>query len=213
MAKHVQPELNLRAYNCPLCGAFATQSWEGAYLADHRQFIQGFYISQCTHCNKRLFWYEGEIIVPRCSTAPLSHESMPEDVRADYDEARAVFASSPRASAALLRLATQKLCIALGLPGRNLNDDIAELVRRGLPAQAQKAFDFVRVVGNNQVHPGILDVRDEKDIAVSLFDLVNLIVEVLIAQPQQMETLFAKLPESARKAIQERDANAATQNT
>lgn len=77
-----------------------------------------------------------------------------------------------------------------------------------MPAQAQQAFDVVRVVGNNQVHPGVLDIRDDQDIAISLFDLVNLIVEVMIAQPSRVDALFAKLPESARKAIEERDVNA-----
>jgi hypothetical protein len=173
-----------------------------SYLADYK-------MSECGHCHRELLWNVDRIVFPPASTAPEPHEELPKSIRPDFDEARAVFNASPRSSAALLRLATQKLCIELGLDGSNLNSDIAELVKRGLPAQAQQAFDVVRVVGNNQVHPGVLDVRDDQDIAVSLFDLVNLIVEIMVAQPRRVDALFNKLPESSRKAIEVRNANAA----
>jgi hypothetical protein len=41
--------------------------------------------------------------------------------------------------------------------------DIGELVKAGLPLEIQQSLDIVRVVGNNQVHPGILDVRDDPE--------------------------------------------------
>ena len=134
---------------------------------------------------------------------------MPAKVTEDYEEARDVFADSPRSSAALLRLAIQKLCIELGLPGKNLNDDIAQLVNKGLPVQIQQSLDIVRVVGNNQVHPGTLDVRDDPSIAAALFELVNIIVEDRISRPKQIAALYGKLPTGARKAIEERDTKPA----
>jgi hypothetical protein len=136
---------------------------------------------------------------------------MPDDIREDFEEARAVFSNSPRSSAALLRLAIQKICINLGLPGKNLNDDIGELVKQGLPVQVQQSLDIVRVVGNNQVHPGVLDVRDDAAMATRLFELVNIITEDRIARPKQIAALYAKLPEGARKQIEERDAKPKTQ--
>jgi hypothetical protein len=138
--------------------------------------------------------------------APKVHSDMPEALKVDYDEARGVFGSSPRSSAALLRLVIQKLCMELGLPGKNLNSDIGALVLRGLPVQVQQSLDIVRVVGNNQVHPGVLDVRDDAPLAMTLFELVNIIVENQIAVPKQVAALYAKLPETARKQIEERDA-------
>jgi Domain of unknown function (DUF4145) len=131
---------------------------------------------------------------------------MPDAIRPEYEEARAVLSSSSRSSAALLRLAIQKICIELGLSGKNLNDDIGELVKQGLSIQVQRSLDIVRVVGNNQVHPGVLDIRDDASMATLLFELVNIIVEDRIARPKHIAALFEKLPETARKQIEERDA-------
>jgi hypothetical protein len=130
---------------------------------------------------------------------------MPDDVAEDFEEARRVFADSPRSSAALLRLAVQKLCIHMGLPGKNLNDDIGQLVRRGLPERTQKALDVVRVIGNNQVHPGNIDVRDNPEVATTLFNLVNLIVESLITMPKRVNAVFDSLPDGAKDQIAQRD--------
>lgn len=93
-------------------------------------------------------------------SAPPPHSDAPESIRIDYEEARAVFGSSPRSSAALLRLAIQKICIELGLPGKNLNEDISKLVEKGLPVRIQQSLDIVRVVGNEQVHPGRRRARE-----------------------------------------------------
>jgi hypothetical protein len=103
----------------------------------------------------------------------MAHPDTPDTVKVDFDEARSVFGRSPRSSAALLRLSIQRICIHLGLPGKNLNEDIGKLVAAGLPIEIQQSLDIVRVVGNNQVHPGTLDVRDDPETAEHLFELVN----------------------------------------
>jgi hypothetical protein len=131
---------------------------------------------------------------------------MPDDVKADYDEARAIVSASPRGAAALLRLAIQKLVARLAPSAKDLNGGIGDLVRIGLPRKVQQALDVVRVVGNNAVHPGQLDLRDDREIAEALFGLVNLITEVMIVQPGSVDRLFAALPPSAREAIERRDA-------
>ncbi len=131
---------------------------------------------------------------------------MPEDVKEDYEEARLVVEVSPRSAAALLRLALQKLMKHLGESGKNLNDDIANLVKKGLPEKIQKALDAVRVIGNNAVHPGELDLRDDKETALALFDLLNMIVEVMITQPKKVNEIYDKLPKGAKEAIEKRDS-------
>jgi len=131
---------------------------------------------------------------------------MPDDVKADYSEAREVLSSSPRAAVALLRLALQKLTIELGESGDNLNNDIGSLVRKGLLASVQKALDAVRVIGNNAVHPGQIDLKDDQATAIALFGLVNTIVEQMITQPRRVDELYRMLPESAREAIVRRDS-------
>ena len=113
---------------------------------------------------------------------------------------------SPRGAAALLRLAIQKMCKELGEAGENLNNDIASLVKKGLPPKVQQALDTVRVIGNNAVHPGQIDLRDDVEIANQLFGLLNLIAEVMITQPKHVESLYTSVvPESVRKAIKKRD--------
>lgn len=151
-------------------------------------------------------WREGVLIVPDTSSAPMGHSDLPESLAADFEEARSVFSRSPRSSAALLRLVIQKLCSELGQKGKNINDDIAALVADGLPVRVQQALDIVRVIGNEQVHPGQLDVRDDPAIASELFRLVNFIVEDRITRPKEIQELYDRLPEDKRSAIEKRDS-------
>lgn len=115
----------------------------------------------------------------------------------DYEEAGTILNLSPRGAAALLRLAIQKLCAALGEKGKNIDDDIASLVNKGV--------DAVQVIGNEAVHPGTLDLRDDRDTTRKLFDLVNIIAEQMISIPKHIEEVYAKIPEEKRKAIDKRD--------
>jgi hypothetical protein len=64
------------------------------------------------------------------------------------------------------------------------------------------------VIGNNAVHPGQIDLRDDKATAIKLFNLVNLIVEAMIATPKHIEQMYEKLPSGALKAIEKRDGGA-----
>jgi hypothetical protein len=209
----IAPEFNKKAFHCPYteCGTYAKQSWRTvSWLLPplQHQHIQigNLILAVCDHCEQFSIWVNQKLVFPFIRTAPAPHLDMPDDIREDFEEARAVFSSSPRSSAALLRLAIQKISVSLGLPGKNLNEDIGELVKQGLPVQVQQSLDIVRVVGNNQVHPGVLDVRDDASMATTLFELVNIITEDRIARPKQIAALYAKLPEGARKQIEERDA-------
>jgi len=142
---------------------------------------------------------------PINAAVAMPSSDMPPDVASDYLEARSIFEASPRSSAALLRLAIQKLCKHLGQPGKNINDDIGGLVRAGLPVEIQQALDYVRVIGNNAVHPGNLNVADNPDTAKALFELVNIIIDVMITRPRKIQSLYNSLPGSVQQAIQRRD--------
>ncbi len=104
----------------------------------------------------------------------------------------------------MLRLAIQKLCIHLGQPGKNINNDIKALVQGGLDPRVQKALDVVRVIGNNAVHPGEIDV-DDLETAETLFRLVNLIAEKMITEPKHLDDVYNDLPAAVREAIEKRD--------
>lgn len=145
------------------------------------------------------------MVYPDASLVPLANPDLSVEIAQDYSEAGQIVDRSPRGSCALLRLAIQKLCVELGEAGRNINDDIASLVRKGLDIKIQQALDIVRVVGNNAVHPGQIDLKDDRDIALKLFGLVNLIADVMISQPKHIQELFDSLPGTAKDAIERRD--------
>src|SRR5262249_11285491 len=146
--------------------------------------------SMCFACDGFAIWVADKLIYPVRSRTITAHEEMPGDIREDFDEAASIVDKSPRGAAALLRLCIQKLMPVLGEKGKDLNEDIASLVRKGLEAQIQQALDIVRVTGNHAVHPGQIDLEDNKATAIALFELVNLIVERCIATPQRIEAMF-----------------------
>ncbi|HPX28686.1 MAG TPA: DUF4145 domain-containing protein [Sphaerochaeta sp.] len=208
MKKYSPPKFKGKAFNCPHCEAYSHMRWE--QLVANRYLIP-VWQATCSCCEESSYWLqttEGEneeMISPRLSTAPLPNPDMPEVIQNDFNEARFVVDVSPRAAAALLRLAIQKLCIELGGDGKNINEDIKSLVNNGLPTKIQSALDSVRVIGNEAVHLGELQPDDIEEVAYSLFNLVNLIVEYQITQPKEVNAVFQALPEKKRKAIKDRD--------
>jgi hypothetical protein len=168
--------------------------------------VGNLHLSECFACDEISVWLYDRVIFPATSGAPAPNPDLPGSVADDYKEAGTILFLSPRGAAALLRLAIQKLCVELGEKGKNIDDDIASLVQKGLSPVVQQALDAVRVIGNEAVHPGTLDLKDDTETATKLFDLVNIIVEQMISNPKRVQELYAKLPERKRKAIEQRDS-------
>ena len=89
--------------------------------------------------------------------------------------------------------------------GKNLNEDIGNLVKKGISSEVQKALDSVRVIGNNAVHPGELDLKDDVRTAISLFRLINYIVDNQISSKKEIDGIFEGLPQMNIEAIKRRD--------
>ncbi|RME57536.1 DUF4145 domain-containing protein [Candidatus Parcubacteria bacterium] len=203
------PSFKKKSFHCPFCGAFAHMRWV-QLCPVYGHTLVPIWIASCAHCSESSIWLEaeennGRMLFPKRTAAPMAHPDMPEEVRKDYEEARNIVVDSPRGAAALLRLVIQKLCIHLGGTGKNLNDDIARLVHKGLPPEIQQALDTVRVIGNHAVHPGELSDEDVAGVALSLFGLVNEIVEDRISKPKRIKELYNGLPERDRNNIVRRD--------
>ncbi len=92
----------------------------------------------------------------------------------------------------------------------DINQDIASLVTKGLDPHIQHALDYCRVVGNNAVHPGEIKLDDSADIANTLFEMINYIVEDLISRPKKIQERFNSLPKGALNAIEKRDETSKT---
>lgn len=168
--------------------------------------LANVFVSRCHTCNRLSIWLHDRLLYPATMTGPAPNGDLSADVMRDYEEARSILDQSPRGAAALLRLAVEKICIELGAAGKDINVQIADLVSKGLPDEVQQALDAVRVIGNEAVHPGKLDLRDDRDTAMSLFNLVNFIVEDRITRPRQRSTIYGMIPPDKRKAIEARNA-------
>lgn len=200
------------AFRCPHCRVVSKQRQCSPLFYESpphgNSVVSDLSITRCDYCHSYTYWHNRELIYPQVSLAPEASSDMPEEVKKDFDEARLVAKMSPRSAAALLRLALQKLLIYLGAKGKKIDDDIKQLVKNGLPAGVQKAMDSVRVIGNNAVHPGQMDLQDNPETALSLFRLLNYVVEQMITQPKHLEDVYGGLPQGAKESIAQRDQNA-----
>lgn len=208
----IPPTLGRSEFNCVSCRVYAEQRWFylkagedsrgfGAQFDDDR-----FRVSHCQHCLFPTIWCGDQMVYPLDSSAPTPNPDLPDEIQRDYQEAAKISVLSPRGAAALLRLSIQKLCAHLGQPGKNINADIKALVSAGLPPKVQEALDSVRVIGNDAVHPGQLDLRDDQATVGVLFMLVNFIAEQMISRPKEIDAIYSKLPVSKRSAIDARDS-------
>jgi hypothetical protein len=199
------PRHDKEAFNCPLCGAYATHKWQN-HWGDPKDELGGHLTTaQCLHCGMYSIWHRYRMIYPTSGAAPMPIPDLPDEIKADCEEARSIVTLSPRGAAALLRLAIERLCDHLDAKGDNLNQQIADLAQRGLDPNIQKSLDIVRVIGNEAVHPGQIDLKDDQETAATLFDLVNLIAERMISYPKRVDEMYGRLPQSKRNAIEKRD--------
>lgn len=210
--KHIKPEPDKDSFNCPLCNVHAHQIW-GDILTNASIDGSGWYHmpdfkgALCNRCKEVSIWKSNKLIYPDNPNMPLPNEDLETDIKLDYNEAASIVEKSPRAAAALLRLAIEKLCKQqLGEKGKDLDECIGNLVKNGLPTQIKEALDVVRVIGNESVHPGQINLNDNKDIAYKLFELVNIITQTMITQPKEIKKLHSSLPKDKLESISKRDS-------
>jgi len=217
--KYFPPEHAKGQFHCPHCGVYAKQFWAhieakhiwgntfiGGRVSDFQENLdREWTISKCEHCGKKMIWLDSEIVYPKEMIVDLPNDDLSEDIKKDYLEAATIFNDSPRSSAALLRLALQKLCKQLGEKGDNINEDIKNLVKKGLNPQIQKSLDILRITGNNAVHPGEINVEEKSELVLKLFELINFIAEKMITEPKEIEGFYEELPDNAKEQVKKRD--------
>jgi hypothetical protein len=206
------------AFICPFsdCRALSQHHWGmvetlrvrvgGVGAARKPSDKQDIILALCTSCDRESVFVDGRLVAPISSDAPPPNPDMPSAVMADFEEAREIYRRSPRGAAALLRLIIQKLCPILGATAKDINTAIGELVQKGvISAPLQQALDTVRVIGNEAVHPGTMDIKDDVVTARSLFDLVNFVVEKGLSEPKKIAAIYQALPPGKLAGIQQRD--------
>ncbi len=218
--QYYSPKSATAQFHCPHCGVFAKQNWAHIHareIWDDTRFYAGkvktfnetlsmdWNISKCEHCGENAIWHKKQMIYPKVLVVRKPNPDLTEEIREDYIEAANVLSESPRSAAAILRLALQKLCKQLGEKGENINSDIKELVKKGLNPTIQKSLDALRIAGNNAVHPGELDIKEDTERVIKLFELLNFIAEKMISEPKEINAFYDGLPIESRQAVERRD--------
>ena len=167
MAEYVNPKIDLQAFNCPICGAFAQQEWNYAKGYDKMtamvqgatkftQDIKGFAFSQCSHCHKHSIWNttNSSLIFPKNASRNFDLTEIPKDLAEDYEEACLVISDSPKASAALSRRCLQVLLREQGFSNKSLAQEIQDAIDSNkLPSHIADSLDAIRNIGNFAAHP------------------------------------------------------------
>ena len=137
MKKFYPPKFKESKFNCIYCDVYAQQNW-GQLEYESTTNKSGIWYCMCEHCKEISFWFNENPIIPSDAPVPQPHEDMPTSCIEDYYEARDIVSRSPKAGAAIIRLCIQKLMVELGEKGKNINEDIGNLVKKGLPVEVQQ---------------------------------------------------------------------------
>ena len=218
---YIEPKLKLTVYTCPHCQTISQHEWQVSLFQEDineaasqkaggqksEKQINHTSIARCISCGNKSLWQNENLVYPLVAIFPKPNSEMSISVLSLYNEAGEISNKSPRGACALLRLAIQLLCKELGEEGKDINTDVKNLVKKGLPEIVKQSLDIVRVVGNKAAHPGQIELDvDNPETAESLFELVNLIVEYMIAMPKRVRGMYNKLPNGAKDAIEKRDS-------
>jgi hypothetical protein len=202
---YVAPEHEKEAFTCLYCQVYTTQDWQDL-SASSPPFGSPISRSRCFHWGKFAHWHEKQMLVPANVNVPMPSSDLPEELQKIYLEARQIFTASLRGAAALLRLVLQMLMQELGEPGKNLDTDIGSLAKKGkIGTRTTKMFHSIRITGNESVHPGMINLNEDMELANALFYLINLIVFDMTSYDKYVDAIWEKMPEGKRKVAEERD--------
>jgi hypothetical protein len=125
--------------------------------------LLNLHVSRCYNCKGFTVWVRDRLVFPIKGNEPLDiieadFRQVEEDVQAhgedeevseDFEEAAAILNKFPRGAAALTRVCIQNMMPLLKQTGKNLDENISSLVRKGLEVEIQQAMDVLQVVLNS----------------------------------------------------------------
>lgn len=109
------PRFHGKEFDCPQCLNLAPHHWKSVRGAEELGWLES---SECSRCGYRMMWQAqftktlrccGEIVHPIPMIGPPPPDSLPNDAKRDYEEARAVAARFPHAAQVLLQQVLRRL--------------------------------------------------------------------------------------------------------
>lgn len=209
-----QPKLNENSFTCPYCKIETGHQFVSDKLVRHYQnAYYEFYavthisraeikkelklsISTCAKCKQIEIWINDDMVYPKIEEfGPEATEDMPELVKGTFNEARKVFGVSVRAAAALLRLAIEQYCEEMGYRSkRNLSENLKDMINEeNLSNEFEESCKYIRLIGNDAVHPRELSISEDEEAVLFMFELLNQLVEEMITNKNKRERLFNKV--------------------
>jgi hypothetical protein len=125
------------------------------------------HLSSCYNCSGFSVWVRDRLVFP------FRVAERPDLVAEDFEEAATILDKSPRGAAALIHLSIQTL---MQEKGKQLDDEVASLISKGLQVEIQEAMDALQVLGNG-AHSGQIDLKEDKATTTRIFALLKMIVE------------------------------------
>ena len=223
--KHIKPNYKKDVFTCSYCNAITNQEKTDYHLSVNCGGFNAVKSTLCKNpsCKQDCLWLikqklvningcsryrntssREKLIFPVKKLGEPPSEDMPKDVKEIYEEARGVVAESPRAAAALLRVALERLCTRLGENEGTLYQRIVNLKSKGLSESAIKNLHTVRITANEGgSHAGQIDLtnKDGPDIVNKLFFIINRIIEKTITDPREEEKMFKSLPKNKTRNL------------
>lgn len=211
---------------CPHC--HKETGWTACRYTSARGFPSPIVAYTCQICNKSFYDYFEETTTDEgyCSYSlyriwPMAtptgieqpNPDMPDACKEIYNEAALVFAYSRRAAAALLRLCLQKLLTEAGISGNSIDKQIQNLIKSGEDPSNVLYMDICRILGNESVHPGTINLNEDTDTAAVLFMFINMATSRLFTAKRQINEIYQKLPSGVRKALEDRNARLSAETT
>lgn len=174
--------------------------------------LAGIILSTCSKCDATTYWLKSmdndelQLYPQNFSNYPQPHADMPESIRKTFKEAGSVMHLSLGSSAALARLTLENLLVHIGYEKGTLNEKIAQAIADGdISKKTQQALDVIRVYGNSGAHSGIINLDEQPWVPSTLLELINLVVDEMIATPNKIETMFDAMPAGIKAGIEKRD--------
>ena len=153
--------------------------------------LLNFHVSRCYNCKGFTVWVRDRLVFPVRGDEPpdvveVDFEEVAEDVQEtaedeevseDFEEAAAILNKFPRGAAALTRVCIQNMMPLLEQTGKNLDENISSLVRKGLEVEIQQVMDVLQVVRKSPLQTTDFDLKEENETAKQFFNSLERILE------------------------------------